>query len=178
VSQLAALRDLRAAIDRAVTSLEPVLPALEAWQASRAAPAPQEHAPEPAAAPVAAAVSSSDRAPGPVVPSLFDPLPKPVPSARRQAGNGATTSSCERCRTQLVQPPRGARRRYCSTTCRTKAKADRLAEREAGGPGLEPLPDRVERPFTVFEHPDDFRSDAELLRPPRLDWELKEHATP
>jgi hypothetical protein len=25
----------------------------------------------------------------------------------------------------------------------------------------------------MFEDPDDFRSDAELLRPPALDWELK-----
>jgi hypothetical protein len=58
-----------------------------------------------------------------------------------------------------------------------EAKAERVARREAD-PGLELPPDRVERPFTVFEHPDDFRSDAELLRPPRLSWELEERAAP
>jgi hypothetical protein len=42
---------------------------------------------------------------------------------------------------------------------------------------LEPLPDRVERPFATITYPDDHRSHAALLRPPPLDWE-REGAAP
>jgi hypothetical protein len=173
LSQLVALQQLRAALDQAIEHLEPLVPVLEIWTASRAAQEPQEHSPEPAGPPVPAVVPSSDSAPEPLVPGLFDPLPRPEP--RRRPGNGQTwnsaqTTNCHRCGAPVEQQTRGARRKFCGTTCRAKAKAERTARREAD-PDLEPLPDQVERPFTVFEYPDDARSDPTLLQPPALDWE-------
>jgi hypothetical protein len=127
--RLADLRSLRVALDQALEHLAPVLPALEAWQASQTAPEPQEHAPEPAAAPVPApALSSSDALP---TPGLFDPLPAPVPPARRRAGNGMASTSCQRCGSAVKQQARGARKKFCSASCRAKAKAARVAQRAA-----------------------------------------------
>jgi hypothetical protein len=116
--------------------------------------------------PVPEVPAASGEAPAPTV-GLFDPLPAP---ARRLAKNGSTTTSCERCGNPVQQQPRGARRKFCSDDCRLRTKTERTARREAD-PGLELLPDRVERPFSAFAHPDDDRSDPALLRPPPMSWE-------
>jgi hypothetical protein len=64
VNLLAVLRELRAALDQAIAHLEPLVPVLEVWTASRGtAQEPQEHAPEPEHPPMPAEASSSPDGP-------------------------------------------------------------------------------------------------------------------
>jgi hypothetical protein len=201
MSQLAALQQLRAALDQALAHLAPLIPVLEVWTASqKPAPEPQERVPGPAEPAIPAEVPAAPDGPSPRPLGLFDPLPprKPAPRRLRKAGvsgnrtsgskpqkppetgqPGATApTSCERCGAPVEQQAKGARRKFCTAACRLmKAKAARMARREADS-SLGSLPDRPERPFEAFERQDDYRSDPDLLRPPALAWELEERTAP
>jgi hypothetical protein len=133
-----ALIGLRAAIDQAIEVLGPLEPVIAAWEAAQeAVPAPSRpllSLLSPSR--TAGARSAPDGPPGPTA-GLFDPLPVPAPAKRRPTnGASSTPTGCERCGAPVEHPRRGARRRYCGPACRVKAKAARLARREAD-PGLE-----------------------------------------
>jgi hypothetical protein len=168
-----ALIGLRAAIDRALGSLEVLAPVIEAWVISQKNGAPeavaaQEGTPRPPDEP--ASPSEAPRA----VTGLFDELPVAA-TAQRRPTNGVNGSSapsidhCVICGTGIRQAERGARRRYCGATCRLKAKADRATRCKVAN-GLDLLPDQVERPFAAVGAPDDPRSDPRLLKPPALSF--------
>jgi hypothetical protein len=161
-----ALIGLRAVIDQAIGVLGPLEPVVRAWEAAQEpAPAPEQDGPDALYEP-----------PRPTI-GLFDPLPDRAPAGARPTNGAASTrTNCERCGAAVEQPPRGARRRYCSDPCRASAKAERAARREAP-PGPEPLPDRVERPFRTIIAADDARSDPAALAGPRLPWEIEPGAS-
>jgi hypothetical protein len=161
IPALIGLYALRDRLEQAITALEPVMPALEAWEAARQG-ASQESAPAP------------DRPPTP--PGETDaPSGAPGSSDGRSEigptpGNGAERPICPQCGHAFDQGRNaGAPRRYCSTACRTAAAVDRARARELEQAEPEPLPDRVERPFVSGRIPDDARSDPEALRPPAWD---------
>jgi hypothetical protein len=169
-----ALLGLRAAIDQALGNLEVLAPVIEAWTSSQ-----KNGAPEAVAAPEGTPTPPDEPAsPGGAtraVTGLFDPLPVAAPAKRRptNGANGASSPSidhCVVCGAMITQAARGARRVYCGATCRLKAKTERVAQCKAAN-GLDPLPDRPERPFMSFTSPDDERSDATLLKPQALTFE-------
>jgi hypothetical protein len=169
---LIGLYALRDHLEAAIAAIEPVLPALAAWETSR-----ENAAEEPAPAP--------DRPPAQALSSPREPLSRPDgPSEAAPTppvgGNGAdlvASAVCERCGSEF-DPGRGPgpRKRYCSRDCRKAAAADRARARERE-PEVEldpePLPDlaMTERPFAMVSYADDPRSDPDALRPPALAWQ-------
>jgi hypothetical protein len=163
IPALLGLYALRDRLEQAIVALEPVMPALEAWEAARqGASAEGEQA--------------ADRPPlPPGDPGALSGAPEPSAGHSEAAtpatnGVGAPHPVCAHCRSPF-NPGRsaGAPRRYCTSACRTAAAADRARTRELEAAEPEPLPDlaEAERPFGA-RAPDDARSDPAALRPPAL----------
>jgi hypothetical protein len=134
---------LRAAIDRALEALEPLVPVLQAWTGTA-----QKEVPGDAAVP---------------------PRPPTAANGAEAPGRpprGPQEASCPECGAAFVKHGRQV---FCTPRCRGRAgERRRRHEREAAA---EPVPDQIERPLRVPEH--ERSSDLAALAPPPLPWDAR-----
>jgi hypothetical protein len=152
------LRALHARIGRALAELEGLEPVLAAWQALEAPTEPQE-----SLEPVAALTT-------------LPPNGAAAPGEAPAQGAGLVEVACPNCSKRFTKRA-ASKRIWCGKRCKMRVYARRNAERRrAAEPDPAPLPDFTERDLRVRLAPE--ASDPELLKPPKLTWELNGEASP
>jgi hypothetical protein len=165
------LLELRAALDQAIATLEPLEDVVAVWQAAQAGA--QERA--------EAARGTS------VAPNGADAPGEPLRDQEGASGDRAA-GACVVCGAALPPPSRkgGRQRRYCGSACRQRAAAKRSRlqvvpgrtgpvavagrHRPAEDADLDVLPDAPERPFAMRD-PEDPETSATLAAAAALPWE-------
>jgi hypothetical protein len=110
--------------------------------------------------------------------------PKTTPKTAREAPGrraGGAQRACQECGKPFEPRQGGQPHIYCSTRCRKLAHVRQRPPRQPNGrapadaskraPVVEPVPDKVERPFYVPAEQHVAGEAAEALQPPRLPWE-------